>query len=193
MEERDLVNLTGLVLLAAFLIVGWFLRRRGSLAKTLQYATSWGLIFLLAIAGVGIWEELRSERSNMQATLTQTGQIELKRAFDGHYYATLKVNGEPVKFVVDTGASGVVLSHEDARRAGIDVEGLNYIGRASTANGMVRTAPVKLERIELAGIEDRNLRAYVNEGDMRQSLLGMEYLQRYSSIEITGGALILTR
>jgi aspartyl protease family protein len=103
------------------------------------------------------------------------------------------VNGEPVRFVVDTGATQIVLSKSDARRVGLDVDDLVYLGRAYTANGEVRTAPVKLDTVSIGPIKDSNVRAVVNDGAMEGSLLGMEYLQRFSSVEIGGGKLILTR
>ena len=77
--------------------------------------------------------------------------------------------------------------------AGIDTDGLAYVGRANTANGTVRTAPVRLDRLSIGPIEDHDLRAVVNEGSMSESLLGMDYLQRYSSVEIGGGKLVLSR
>jgi aspartyl protease family protein len=58
---------------------------------------------------------------------------------------------------------------------------------------MVRTAPVRLDSIALGPIRDHDVRAVINEGDLDQSLLGMDYLQRFSSVEISGGRLILTR
>ena len=86
-----------------------------------------------------------------------------------------------------------MLSQEDAERIGIDTKSLAYLGRAYTANGEVRTAPVRLENLVVGSVRHENLRAVVNEGDMGQSLLGMDYLQRFASIEITGGRLILNR
>jgi len=126
-------------------------------------------------------------------TIQAGGVIELPRAPDGHYYLTADVNGATIPFVVDTGASEIVLTREDARTAGIALEDLAYVARAYTANGAVRTAPVRLDRIAVGEIADTGVRAYVNEGEMKQSLLGMGYLQRYSSIEITGNTLILRR
>ncbi len=95
--------------------------------------------------------------------------------------------------MVDTGASEVVLSARDARKAGFDPDTLAYLGRAYTANGEVRTARVRADRLNLGGIEDRNVPLWVNEGDLDKSLLGMGYLQRWSSVEIRDGKLILTR
>jgi len=86
-----------------------------------------------------------------------------------------------------------VLTRADAEAAGLSPDNLNYLGRASTANGEVRTAYVRLDEVELGGVRDTDVPAVVNEGEMRQSLLGMGYLQRWGRIEITNGELILTR
>jgi aspartyl protease family protein len=86
-----------------------------------------------------------------------------------------------------------VLNAADARRVGIDLDDLAYLGRARTANGEVRTARTRVDSMSLGGITDRNVSVAVNEGQMDQSLLGMDYLQRWSSIEIREGAMVLTR
>jgi aspartyl protease family protein len=112
---------------------------------------------------------------------------------DGHYYISAEVNGASIRFVVDTGATDLVLSQEDAVRAGLDLDALQYSGRANTANGVVRTAFVELDTVRLGTAQDRNVRAVVNEGEMDGSLLGMGYLQKWGRIEIADGELILTR
>jgi aspartyl protease family protein len=125
--------------------------------------------------------------------VTDAGRVEVPQARDGHFYLTLLVNGTPVEFMVDTGASQVVLTDADARRIGLDTADLAFVGRAMTANGEVQTAPVRLASVELGPVVDRDLRAFVNRGEMDKSLLGMSWLQRWQRIEITGGALVLTR
>jgi len=186
-------NLIYLVLLLA-MVLWWFLsRNRQSLNKTAQHALAWGLIFVGVIAAIGIWDDIRQTLRPSQGTFTATGQVEVPRANDGHYYLTLKINGKPVEFLIDTGASDMVLTHADAKRAGVALKDLAYIGRAMTANGEVRTAPIKLDSVTLGPVRDTNVTAWVNQGEMDQSLLGMAYLQRWDRIEITGGALILTR
>lgn len=161
--------------------------------RNLQNAAIWGLIFLGTIAGFGMWEDIKRDIVPRQAVFEGQGRIEVPRAFDGHYYLTLDINEVPTEFVIDTGASEIVLTKSDAQAAGLEPESLNYIGRASTANGEVRTAPVRLDSVAIGSIADRNMPAYVNEGEMFQSLLGMAYLQRWERIEITDGLLILTR
>ncbi len=193
MDGSDIGRLTYLILLGAVILSWFFVQNRQSLGKTLQQALVWGLLFLGVIAAFGLWSDIRQTVRPTQSVISAEGRIELPRAPDGHYYMTLQVNGADILFLVDTGASDIYLSQGDALRAGLDPAKLAFIGSAMTANGPVRTAPVRLDSIRLGGIEDRGLRAFVNEGEMRESLLGMTYLQRFSSIEIRQGALILTR
>lgn len=193
MSSWELGNLAYLVLLGAVLVFWFVAQNRNSPGKTMQQAIAWGLIFLGVIAAIGLWDDIRQTVRPRQAMLTEAGRIEVPRANDGHYYLTLGINGTPVEFMVDTGASQMVLTAGDARRSGIDTADLAYVGRAMTANGEVRTAPVRLESVALGPVVDRDLRAYVNRGEMDKSLLGMSWLQRWRRIEISGGALVLTR
>lgn len=193
MSDHQLGNVAYLVLLGAAVTFWFIAQNRNSLGKTLQQAMIWGLIFLGVVAGVGLWGDIRSTVMPQQSVLSGEGRIELPRAPDGHYYMTAQVNGHPTRFVVDTGATEIVLSRQDAEAAGIAPEDMIFSGRAFSANGPVATAPVRLDTLTIGPIEDRGVRAFVNDGDMRLSLMGMSYLNRYSKIEITDGALVLTR
>lgn len=193
MSEIDTASLVYLSLLGGAIGLWFFAQNRESLGKLTQQALIWALIFIGAIAAVGLWDDIRTTVSPGQAVFSDQSRIELPRAPDGHYYLTAEVNGTPVTFVIDTGATNIVLSRDDADAIGLDPGGLAYIGRAVTANGEVRTAPVQLDELAVGPIRDRNLRAQVNEGALDRSLLGMDYLQRFSKVEITGGKLVLTR
>ncbi|MDU8926570.1 TIGR02281 family clan AA aspartic protease [Alisedimentitalea sp. MJ-SS2] len=191
--QNDPASLVYLVLLLCA-IAGWFItQNRVSLGKLTQQALAWALIFAGAMAVVALWDDISGAITPQQSVFADQGRIELPRARDGHYYVTAMVNGAPIRFTVDTGATQIVLTDADARAAGIDTANLAYIGRAFTANGEVRTAPVRLDDFAIGDIRDSGLRAFVNEGEMDGSLLGMSYLQRYTKIEITDGALTLTR
>jgi len=193
MSGNDYGRVIYLVLLTGA-IVGFFLmQNRRNLGKLAQQAAVWGLIFLGAIAAIGLWSDIRSTVMPRQAVFGDRGRIEVPRAPDGHFYLTAKLNGTPVRFIVDTGASQLVLSRRDAARIGIDPANLQFTGMAGTANGRVRTAPIRIAKLEIGPISDRNVRASVNGGDLNSSLLGMGYLQRFSKFEITGDTLILTR
>jgi len=189
----DQIGQLAYLILLGIAVGGYFVAQaRGNLGRTAQQAAVWGLIFIGVIAGVGLWGDISNTVAPRQS-VTGPGRIEVPLGPDGHYHLTLQVNGKPVDFVVDTGASDIVLSQQDAARVGLDPSKLIYSGNASTANGTVRTADVRIDSLRLGDITDRNLRVSVNEGVMDGSLLGMAYLGRFQHIEISGRTLILTR
>ncbi len=192
MNPDDWPRLLFLGLLLAALIGSFLASNRGNMGRVAQQAAIWGLIFVGVIAAYGLWNDVSRDLRTRQSVVS-AGKIEVPRSPDGHYYVTADVNGVPVVFVIDTGATDMVLSQSDAARAGLNPETLAYLGSAFTANGEVRTATVQLDRVNLSGIEDRGVRAVVNQGQMDGSLLGMGYLSRYARIEIADGQLILTR
>lgn len=164
---------------------------RNRMGQALRTFAAWGLIFVGVMAGYGLWTDLRTEIAPRQM-IAQDGLIEVPRATDGHYYITLDINGTQLQFMADTGATSMVLSAADARRLGIDPADLVYLGRAQTANGTVATARVELPSVTLGPYEDRDFPAWVNQGEMDMSLLGMEYLSLYR-VEIAGDRMILRR
>ena len=193
MNSDNLAQLIYLVLLGS-VIAGWFfVGNRKNLGKTAQQAAVWALIFVGVIAAIGLWSDIRDNVTPSQSYIDGMATVEVPRSGDGHYYLTLDIDGTDVEFVIDTGASDVVLTKAEAVRIGIDVENLFYSGIANTANGEVRTARVRLQNVRLGEIVDLSVGASVNEGEMDKSLLGMTYLQRYSKIEIGGGKMVLRR
>ena len=150
MNGDDTANLIYLGLLGGALSLSYIVASRTNLGKTLQQAGIWVLIFMGAVAVIGIWPEIKNTLTPRQAYVGDS-TIVLPKARDGHYYMTLEVNGVPVDFVIDTGASQVVLSREDAQRIGIDLTSLAYLGTANTANGAVRTASVRLDTVVFGG------------------------------------------
>jgi len=115
MNPDDLARLSYLVLLGVA-VVGWFIaQNRGGLGKAAQQAMVWGLIFIGVIAGFGLWNDIQRDLAPSQALLSD-GRIEVPVSRDGHYHLTLGINGTPIDFVIDTGASQIVLTREDAAR-----------------------------------------------------------------------------
>lgn len=193
MTGDQIGNLIYLVLLGGVLVSWFFVQGRASLGKTMQQMAAWALIFVGVIAVFGLWSDIRSTVLPQQMVMGDEGRIELPRAPDGHYYVTLQINGSPTRFVVDTGATSVVLTRSAAERAGIDVASLHFLSEAMTANGRVQTAPVTLDTVALGPFADQRVAAYVNAGEMQNSLLGMTYLDRYDSLQISGGKMVLQR
>lgn len=193
MENFDAPRLTYLLVLLIFVGGSVVLRQRHNIGTMFKQASAWVAIFVVVIIGYGVWSDIRQEAAPRQSVVAETGQIMAPRRADGHYYLTLRLNDTPIEFVVDTGATEVVLSQADARAIGLNLSALVYSGTAMTANGSVETAPARIAKIDLAGIIDRNVRVRVNGGEMHGSLLGMTYLRRFSRIEIADDTLILTR
>jgi len=117
--------------------------------------------------------------------------IALERDASGHYRVEASVNGLPVDFLVDTGASQVVLSPADAARLGFRADRLRFSGRASTANGMVALAPMKLRELRIGQLSRRGVDAMVNGAEMPSSLLGMSFLAGLEGWEARGDRLML--
>ncbi|WP_093009802.1 retropepsin-like aspartic protease family protein [Roseivivax halotolerans] len=193
MDSMDYGQFAYLALLGAVLVFWFFVQDRANLGQKVKALAAWVFIFLGVIAVVGLWDDIRGTVAPQQQVMSESGRIVLPRQADGHYHARLDVNGVPVSFLVDTGATGTVLSQRDAERVGLEAADLQFTQSAETANGTVRTAPVTLDRVALGPFEDRGVRAYVNEGALNQSLLGMSYLQRFGRIEIADDELVLER
>jgi aspartyl protease family protein len=118
--------------------------------------------------------------------------VELAAGPNGHFFADADVNGRRIRVMVDTGASLVALSHEDASRAGIYVRPSDFKYRVSTANGPARIAIVKLDRVSIEGITVYDVRAAVGErGALRTTLLGMSFLSKLKRTEMRNGRLVL--
>ena len=190
MDSFEIDRLIYLVILGAA-VLGWFVaEHRGALGRGLRMALVWGLIFLGAVAGYGLWEDVKSDLVPKQA-VTESGAVVVPRGRDGHFHLTLTLNGVPVDFLVDTGATEVVLTREDAERVGLDPASLPLVGTAQTANGTVRTAHTTVDEVALGPVVIRDLPIAINEGEMFGSLLGMRYLRRFERIEIAGDELTL--
>ncbi|MEP2891001.1 TIGR02281 family clan AA aspartic protease [Tateyamaria sp.] len=193
MSSDNIAQLAYLGALALVLGGAFLLSSKLKLSQTLQMAAIWALIFIGAIAVVGLWDDLQDDLNPSQTRFDGDGTIEIPRSRDGHYYLTLDINGAPIEFIVDTGASEIVLNADDAKTAGLPAEDLVFLGRAATANGEVRTAPVRLDTVSIGPHTDTNVRAVINDGELWQSLLGMGYLQNWGRIEIADGKMRLSR
>ena len=108
---------------------------------------------------------------------------------DGHYWVDATVDGRHMRMMVDTGASLVAITPEDAHRLGIAVRPEQYNRRLRTANGDARAARVVLPSLSVGGVKLNNVEAMVVEGGLPHSLLGMSYLSRLSGFSATPAAM----
>ncbi|MEL6920464.1 MAG: TIGR02281 family clan AA aspartic protease [Pseudomonadota bacterium] len=111
---------------------------------------------------------------------------------NNHFQTLASVNGDSQPFIIDTGASTVVLTYQSARDAGFDVDNLSFIVPVSTANGTTRAAPIVIDEMTIGGITRRNVRAMVaRENNLFQNLLGMTFLDRLAGYDVRGSRMIL--
>ena len=141
--------------------------------------------------------QLRAARAEASLPMTEPAPshagagASIPKAGDGHYWAEGEVNGSPVRFLVDTGATAVALTPDDARRLGFNLGQLTYGYRVVTAGGHARAAAVKLASVTVAGARLDDVDALVIEKGLDTSLLGMTYLGRLASFQATRQALTL--
>jgi aspartyl protease family protein len=192
MEDFDTGRFLYLAILLGALLFYVVLANLRHIERIVRSLILWALLFIGVLAGYGLWQEWAPRLTPFQIT-HGTGKIEISKNNKGQFSAIASVNGIDINFLIDTGASNIVLSHSDALKAGINMDNLVFTGSAQTANGTVKTARIKLDKLNLSGVEDTNIEAYVTDGDLFGSLLGMGYLVRYDTIEIKREKLTLTR
>jgi aspartyl protease family protein len=178
-------------------------------------ALSWGVVAVIGVAALSHFDSLKTGAERMfglptpadtaqMRTAARTAQakkpatshlgsiVEIDAESNGHFNTEVDINGRPVEVMIDTGATMVALSYEDAERAGIYLKDRDFTRTVSTANGIGRVAPVTLSRVSIGDITVRNVPAAVAEpGRLKTSLLGMTFLSRLSRFDMRSGRLTL--
>ena len=171
---------------------------RGRLTQAVKAALLWIAIGLALLLGYTYRYELREVVDRVMAevvpghVIAHGRSVEVARAFNGDFDITARINGARVAMVLDTGASSVVLTRDDAKAAGLPLEVLSYTAIIETANGRTRAAPVRLDRVAVGDLVERSVDALVAQpGQLKTSLLGMSFLNRLQSWEVRGDRLLL--
>jgi aspartyl protease family protein len=171
---------------------------RDRITQALEAALFWLVVALLLVLGYTYRYELRDVGQRLLAELapgyaaSRGRTVEIARGQSGSFPVTTQVNGARVAMLLDTGASAVVLTQDDARAAGLPLEVLNYSVNVDTANGRTRAAPVTLDRIAVGAITERSVPALIAQpGQLRTSLLGMTFLNRLQGWDVRGDKLVL--
>jgi aspartyl protease family protein len=188
-------NLVWLVVLAGSVIVHF----RTNFGQAIKYAAAWIAVGSIVFVGYSLRDDvggfaakLKSEIIPQQG-MASADSISFRTERGGHFVVDASVDGTTIRFLVDTGASTVVLTPKDAERLGLDLKRLSFDRIFQTANGTVRGASVKLGQIKIGPIELNDVRASVNGAAMKTSLLGMSFLSRIGGYEVAGDKLVLKR
>lgn len=132
-----------------------------------------------------------AEPEYAKLTPHQIRTASLRKEGDGHYWATARVNGAPVKFLVDTGATMISLTRRDARKIGVNTDKLVRSVDVRTASGRVKAGTVLIDKIEIDGVVLENVQAVVLEEGLEYSLLGMSFLNRLEGWDVTPNAIVI--
>jgi len=193
------IQLTQALLLVAVIGGAAIAHGRFQARQALRHAAIWvglgaalllGYSFRAEFQAMG--ERLTGELLPHRAQEAPGGGVAIRAGESGHFIAEATVNGVAIRFLIDTGASDVVLSPRDAERLGFDLKSLSFNRMYQTANGTVTGAPVRLKDIRIGPIVVRDVRASVNGAQMKRSLLGMSFLNRLGGYRVTGDVLTLT-
>jgi aspartyl protease family protein len=198
LSSGDMVSLVykiGLVVLVGGAVLAMF---RQNFSQALTQALMWVVIGFALVLGYTYRFELHDVGDRVMAELmpgravSHGHTVELARAGSGDFRVGTEVNSVRLPMVLDTGASSVVLTHEDAKKAGLPTEFIKYAINVETANGHTLAAPITLDRLAVGSIVERQVPALIAQpGQLKTSLLGMSFLNRLQSWEVRGGRLLM--
>ena len=194
-DKADLVYQLGVVVLISTALLRGL---QGSIGQHLKYVAIWSAIIAVLALGYAYRAELSEIPRRLQlafnvGTPVRVGEraLVVPQGEDGRYVVDGLVNGQRVRFMVDTGATETVLSPEDALRIGIPVDTLTYGYEAETANGKGYSAAYDATSLAVGPIKLEGFRVMVNKAPMSGSLLGMSFLKRLDAFEFRDRQMIL--
>jgi aspartyl protease family protein len=174
-----------------------FAVRRVPVGRGLKMFAGWVIIFLAAFVAfqmkdqvVGFASQVLNERRAESTGATVNGKLEIKQALDGHFWVEARLNGEPVRFLVDSGATTTSISATTARRAGIEPNS-RIPAVVQTANGTITVQRGRADRLEVGPIKRENIGVHISEGFGETNVLGMNFLSSLEGWGVRRNRLIL--
>lgn len=189
------------VYLAILLLIvsGQIFRREKITKEAMKYFASWLLIILFSVVLYSYRFEFSDFKNRFigelfpsRAVFDNNNNLIVKVAKDGHFYIDLSINHKVVRFMIDTGASDIVIDTDLAGNIGLDTKELVFTRQYQTANGIVYGASIFLDEIEISGLKFYNVSASVANSKIGSPLLGMSFLRRFKKYEFYHDQLILT-
>lgn len=202
LSSNDWSNFIYLLILVIVLIISYKSQQDNynlSIKKIIKYIVIWCGFALIALILYGYRYELNEVKNRLYITLFPSKaivrnheQLEISIAQDNHFYLIVKINNKPVKFMIDTGASEVVIDKKLAQELGFDLNNLYFDKVFRTANGEVYGSSIYFNEIEVSSLKFYNVSASITNSDLAVPLLGMSFLKRFYKYEFYQGKLILT-
>lgn len=196
--DGDRMYLIQTLAVLAMVSSGILFTRRARLGEAARNLAIWIGILAVLVIGFAYQDEMRDVALRVRSALIpgypveiEPGVLRLTAGRGGHFSVIGSANGTTINFLIDTGASDIVLSPGDAARLGIPVATLNFTRMTQTANGIGRGAAYTLASLAIGPIERHDVPVTVNQAEMTGSLLGMAFLRTLASIEIAGNTMTL--
>lgn len=204
MATGEFASMTALLAILIFLSGSLFGGYHGRIGRAIRDGVAWALLAFALIAGYAYKDQLLpvvyrvvgeivpGTPITMQTDKAGEQAVRIRRQLDGHFIARADVDGTTVNMIVDTGASTVVLTPEDARELGFETDNLSYTVPVQTANGRTFAAQVHLKDVAVGPVRVADVQALIaRPGALHHSLLGMSFLSRLRSYEFSGDFLTL--
>ena len=200
LDSQEIAVLATGLAFAVLIVPGLVGAYRGRWGSAFRDVLGWSAVAMVMATGYNYREELgqiafriageygpSSSNATPEPPLSGERSHRIRRRSDGHFTASVSVNGASVPMLVDTGASTVVLRQADAKKLGVDTANLRYTVPVQTANGVAYAAQVRLRNVTVGPIVLNGVDALVAQpGVLRESLLGMTFLSRLRSYEFSG-------
>ena len=197
-SSHEWSNVIYILILVALLIMG-FLRKDLPIKKIFEFTGLWIAFALVALVLYSyrfeffeVKDRVLSDLFPSKAINKNHKQLVLNIAQDGHYYLNVKIKNNEVRFMIDTGASDMVIDEKIALKLGYDLRNINYNKIFQTANGQSYGASISFDEVDVSGIKFYNVQASITNSDLVIPLLGMSFLQKFYKYEFFRDKLILT-
>ena len=182
------------LLMAMMLVLGALINRREPFAKLFVMALAWVAIFGAGFVVFTFRDDLGfiAQRLKTEATgapIVAGSEVRIPMAVDGHFWIEGRINGAPVKFLVDSGATVTTIDRASAVRAGVEMSD-DRDQTVRTGNGFIKVARGRAQRLEIAAIERENVGLHIVDGD-DMNVLGMNFLSSLKRWGVEGRWLIL--
>lgn len=195
MNGDDVARLTSAIVMLV-LVASSLAARRLAWGQAIRMALIWATLFSAAYvlflfrgeAG-GIWARVKTDVLGQQASI-EGGPLRVAMRNDGHFWVRGSINGRPVDFLVDSGATRTALSEDLARAAELEID-TSFPVPVDTANGTVEANAARIAELRVGPIVQRDARAYVSRAFGDTNVLGMSFLSALKSWKVEGNTLIL--
>ncbi|PHR60802.1 MAG: hypothetical protein COA47_06220 [Robiginitomaculum sp.] len=205
--EGDQARLVYLLLFLVLIGGGTFSASKAQMAVALRQALIWIALFMAVIVAYSFRQDFTIIGNRVRSEILPAAPIEIeqssprnsastvaiRKSADGQFHADGRVGRAHVRFLVDTGASSIALTLNDAKRSGIEMDNLQFLIPVSTASGQTFGAHVVLDKVSIGSITLRNVDAIVLKQGLDTSLLGMSFLGRLQKMEASRNQLILKK